>query len=187
MGKYEVINPLIVGSFQTKYDASNAIEAGEKFWKSLTQNNKNLITNNVPQFMFTLKADDGALSHFVVKEHYPDPDNKNVDFTIEELTVKIPEKKVSRFNKKLSKERSKTNKLMEQSGGAHKKRYEKKKDDDSSSSSDNDAFLSKYIYFKNVNSPILYWWYYPAIYTDIKHVFIPNFNYAVTPYISIGW
>ena len=184
--KYEVINPLIVGSFDSSFDAATPIDAAKKFWVSLTQDNK-LITNNVPRFMFTMKGGNKDLHHFMVKEKFTG-ENKNVEMSIEEMTISIPKKTLASFNKQLKQKRETADKLVSQQGGS-KKRYkdddEKDKKDDSSSSSSDYHYMRDYMIFRDMNSPVLLWNYNTVLYQPlVTELFIPTFTFSSTPYMS---
>jgi hypothetical protein len=183
--KFELVNPYIVGSFNTTYEADTAIKAAEKFWKALTEENKH-VTNNVPQFLFTLKGGD-KLSHFIVHEKASVSKDKNIEFSINEVAPKISSKRLETFNKNLEKFKKECKDINSQSGGRHHHHKDDKgKDDDSSSSSSDYNYVRDYVMFRNVESPILYWWYYPTLYTTVyDSVFVPTFNYSYVPYVQI--
>ena len=188
MGKFKLVNPVIVGSFETTFETETPIKAAQQFWKALTEDDKTII-NNVPRFMFTLKNEDTEeLHHFMVEEK-PIEGNKTVDFTIKVVDLNIPSKKLSRFKTKVKRAKDEATKIIktQQEGGKHKKRYDDKDDDSSSSSSSDYIYSLKHLLtFRDFTQPILYWWYYPEIYTITDQVFIPSFNFKVAPYVSIS-
>ena len=117
---YQVINPVIEGTFKDVYDAKKPIEAADEMWKNLSQH----IVSHVPKFMFSMREiSGGGLYHFEVSE-----DKQKNSYTINKLDLDIGENQFNDFLKKVDK----YGKTREQKGGHRRKRYA---DDDSSSSS----------------------------------------------------
>jgi len=175
---FELINPKVGGSFETIYDASSAKAAAKKMWQGLTK----YITGEVPNFGFTMKDADDNFHHFIVSENRKGP---NVKYTFK-IVKDVPEGMVKDFMSNYEK------KAGALAGGKHKK---KEKDDSSSSStsssdSDSDEFITKIIKKsqKKYPDPLLYWWYYPYLYTSaVDTVFIPSFIPSPTiPYIEVA-
>ena len=48
---YKLINPYIKGTFESKLEANNSIEAAKTFYKNLSEH----FNNNVPKFYFTIQ------------------------------------------------------------------------------------------------------------------------------------
>ena len=62
---YQLINPVIQGTFKDTYDASKAIKAAEDMWLNLSE----YIVGHVPRFMFTMRdISSNDLHSFEVKE-----------------------------------------------------------------------------------------------------------------------
>lgn len=209
MTKFKLINPLIIGSLDCKYDVSTANEAANKFWNQLTIDH-NYVTNNVPQFFFTLMEENNRnLHHFVVKEKPVSNGAKYVDYEINEVNVKLDGDEKSNFIDRIHEmELEITRQEKQQTGGKHrKKRY---LDDDSSSSSSSDGYYrSDYLSalrLKNLtNYPISYFLYNPAVYcADINTkietkvienpsstivssttTFVPTFVTPMVPYFQL--
>jgi hypothetical protein len=169
MVKYKLINPVIIGDVKHSFETNSVEDAAKDFWESFS----NHISNNVPQFGFTLRGDKKDIYHFVVHETI------NGDYTINKVDIDVPKKELGKFMKASGKIKNKV--LKDQSGGKHKKRY---KDDDSSSSSSSDEedYLTR---IRIRNSPLSYFWYAPGLYkTYINSVFVPTFS-RVSPYLDI--
>jgi len=174
MKSYKLVNPVIIGSFETSFNANDATSAAETFWKSLSP----YITNNVPKFMFTLQ-EGGNLHHFVVKESVRDG-SKFADYSLDKINITMSAKQQKTFLDKVAKLSS-----MDQSGGKRKKRYEE--DDSSSSSSDSDDDYFNFAHLRKLNQPILYWSYTPTIYNTTTTTYTPTFNVPLTPYTQLWW
>jgi hypothetical protein len=116
MSKYQLVNPVITGKFQDTYEASKSIDAAKQFWNELTGNN--YITNNVPQFMFTLeKTSDHSLHHFMVKEKATSSESKFADYSIEEVPLTLTPAQVKEFKTEVAKVQKKMKSEGPQSGG----------------------------------------------------------------------
>ena len=48
---YQLVNPIIEGTFQDVYDAKTPIVAADNMWNNLTEH----IVSHVPRFIFTMK------------------------------------------------------------------------------------------------------------------------------------
>jgi len=183
MKKFRLVNPVITGTFNTTYEASNSDEAAKMFWKTLTEEKK-YITGNVPKFLFTLMDETGNLFHYMVKEK---AEGSYADYTIEKVDVKLSDEEEKKFLEEVEKVQKNNEKLeekeTEQAGGKRRKRY----DDSSSSSSDSDDDIDelfKYIRLKKANRPISYWWYTPGLY-NTDSVFTPTFVAPISPYVQL--
>ena len=129
---YQLINPLIEGTFNSVYDAKKPIEAADLFWKKMTEH----INGYIPRFLFTIRdISSGDLNHFEIKE------NKNENsYTIYEKEISAKKKdfddfinNVDKFNAKM--EKSQKNKDY-QFGGDD---TSEDTDNDENSDSDNDS------------------------------------------------
>lgn len=182
MGKYKLVNPVIVGTFPVNYTASVPEEAAKQFWDNLTSDN-NYVTGNVPKFLFTLQDEkSNKLHHYLVKETI---EGKHADYSIKEINTNVSESNLKKFLNKSNKVRQNVEGYFSGSkrGGSksHKKRYE---DDDSSSDSDDEDDLFKYIRLNRSIKPIVYWWFTPSIY-NTKTVFTPSFVAPISPYTQL--
>lgn len=144
---YQLVNPVIEGSFQDVYEAINPITAADDMWRNLTEH----IVSHVPRFMFTMKdISSGKYHNFEVSEN-----GKDSSYTINKLTkINIDKKEFENLLNNVDK----YNKLYEQKGGKTSKRYDDSSSSSSSSSSDNHMpMLVK-------TSPIAMFHYNPYIY-----------------------
>lgn len=83
MQTYKLINPAIIGDMNTSYSAKTPLDAAQKAWKTMSQH----ITNNVPQFGFSLIDNSSdKLHHFVVSESVS---QRKVKCNISEIDSKI--------------------------------------------------------------------------------------------------
>ena len=175
MTKYQLINPYIEGTFERTYSGAKPIDAAETAWNKLS----GYFTSNIPKFAFTMeRTSDGKLFHFVVKE---DVKKGLVDFSIEKVNIKVPQKISKYFKEKVKEVKTK------QTGGKRKK---KRKDDDDDSSSDSSDYYTKVFKHKytHLGQPIAYWWYAPYLYYDVApSLFVPGgWVYGLTPYVEIS-
>lgn len=192
MGVYELVNPSIIGKFETVYKTDDVTDAVEKFWKNLSKH----VTNNVPKIYVTFKDGSGNLHHFKITEKI-NSDSKTADYKIEKLDVKLSKAQKDHFLTEV--ENVKTKHSRSQEGGRHRH-----KDDSSSATSstysdsatsststdtednsmydDSDDYFD-FVKFRNLNQSIVYWWYTPSIYS-VKNVYVPTFNVPLAPYIE---
>ena len=177
---YVLVNPHIEGDFKSKIKARNSNEAGNLFYKSLSEH----FNNSVPKFHFTIQkgsSGEGKYYHFEVKENRQD---NEVNFNLKPYTIQGEHEAIQRFETKLANFKSK----FHQDGGK-KKGKKSKHDDDSSDSSDFD--ISEDNIYKRAKSylpttqPIYYWWYDPYVYR-LDSLYIPTFYSYVTPYIELS-
>ena len=186
---YDLVNPRILGNFNTSYNVENGLEAAKTFWNDLSQH----ITNNVPELIITFKNEKDDLYHYKIIEKLSGG-SKNADITIKEVKPKISQKVKRDFLNEVSKvQKNITNQMVNQEGGK-KKRYEGKNDNssDSSSSSSSSSDLSSdaeegndyydFSRYKRLSQPIVYWWYTPILYKTVK-LYTPTFAVPLMPYI----
>lgn len=171
---YELINPVLIGSFPIKYKENSPENAAKVFWNEFSK----LIQNEIPKMYFTLRNNDGKLFHFKVSE---EESNKSIaDFNItpvERVHAKADEVLINAYNE-----------LTTKKGGGRFKHY----DDSSSSSDDSDESTSEMIEkFQRLNRlrklPIMYYYYIPYAYGS-DSVFMPSFRYPYIPhFFEIGF
>jgi hypothetical protein len=183
MNSYKLVNPTIIGNLKTEYTASTPVEAAKQFWDQLTVDNQ-LITNNVPKFLFTLEQDGGNLHHFMVQEKPATKKGKYASFTISEHKIDLSSEEESEFKESLKDLVSEVNaKINEQHGG--RKRYHNKDDDSSSSSSSSSDDVDDYLSFlklRRISNPLVYWLYNPVLYR-VRSSFVPTFYPPHVPYV----
>jgi len=179
MGKYQLVNPVIVGTFENSYIGKNSDDAAKQFWENLTSENK-YVTGNIPKFLFTLKDENtNELYHYVVKEKM---EGRHADYVITHIDVNMNDNSKETFLNKSNEVRNFAENNMK--GGKHRKRYD---EDDSSSSDSSDQDLDElfnYIRLKKAVRPISYWWYTPSIY-NVNTVFTPSFVAPLSPYVQL--
>jgi hypothetical protein len=181
MTEYKLVNPVIIGTFDSKFNAPSAENAAKNFWEKLTENGK-YISGNVPSFLFTLmETKNNALHHFKVQEL---PDGKFAEYTIDKIDVKLTKTQKDKFLNGV-KDVVSTHTVL---SGGKKKRRRRDKDDSSSSSSSSsssdDDDLFRYLRVKSIPTPISYWWYAPTIY-NVPKIFNPTFVAPVSPYVQL--
>lgn len=184
MKSFKLINPLIIGQFNTEYKAESGLEAVSQFWNDLSSH----ITNNVPNIYVSLQDNNNNLSHYKISEKLSGG-SKLTDFTISEFKVDLSVKNKEKFLDKIKSFENKTNKqITEQTGGARKQtRSRHKQSSSSSSSSDSDSDSDDYYNFtkyKKLTQPISMWYYTPNIY-NVRSVFIPTFTAPIVPYVKL--
>jgi hypothetical protein len=121
---YQLINPVIEGTFKDTYDANESIEAAESMWKNLSEH----IISHVPKFMFTMRnISSGDLHHFEVAEN-----REKGSYTINKLDMNIEKDNFNNFLKNVDE----YGKNREYQTGGKRRRYDVDKSSSSSSSSD---------------------------------------------------
>lgn len=183
MKSFKLVNPLIIGQFNTEYTAENGLQATEQFWHDLGSH----ITNNVPHIYITLKDEQNQLSHYKISEKL-NSTSKMTDFTINEYNLDLDASKKNKFLDNVSKFEKKTNSLIQrQSGGVKKPKRDRSKAS-SSSSTDSDSDLDDDYYnfskYKRLTQPISMWYYTPTLY-NVNSVFVPTFKSLVVPYVKL--
>lgn len=183
MPSYKLVNPVLVGSINTSYQAKDESSAANEAWATLSKH----ITNNVPKFAFTLHGE-GKLHHFMVRE-MADEKTKSVEFQIKPLNLKLSKKQEASFMSQVKKVENDV-----QNGGApeDKKRY--KKDDSSSTDEDSTDSDDEYgvhqrlqtLRAKRAMMPFYYFYYNPLVYSLVTSVYIPTFTVPIVPYIKIN-
>lgn len=160
---YQLVNPIIEGTFQDVYDAKTPIVAADNMWNNLTEH----IVSHVPRFIFTMKdITTSKYYNFEVKEN-----SHNSSYTINKLTnLKINNKDFKALTTKIDT----YSKAFEQQGGKNtRKRYDKSSDSDSSSS----------MYYPSLvkTSPIALFHYNPYIYYNRPSILNPELVAVTTP------
>ena len=177
MVKYELVNPSILGQFNSTYEVTSSMDAAKQFWDDLSPH----LTNNLPFMYITLKEQTGGLHHFKIKEKISEG-SKLANYSIKEVKLNLTKKQEMDFLNKV--EKTKTKKIAQiqsqVAGKSGRKRYDGKKD---SSDDDDDAYFN-FTRYKRMNQPIVYWNYIPTIYR-VTRFFTPTFNVPLMPYIHI--
>ena len=186
MKSFKLVNPLIIGQFNTEYKAENGLEAISQFWNDLSTH----LTNNVPNLYVTLKDGQNNLSHYKIEEKLSGG-SKITDFNISEFKLNLSQKAQHKFIEKVESFEQKTNtKIAKQLGGAKAKQSRDSKDkrykDSSSSSSDSsdDEDYYNFSKYKRLTQPISMWYYAPTLY-NVDSVFIPTFVSPIVPYVKL--
>lgn len=176
MSNYKLLNPYIEGKMTTSFAGNSPKVAAKKIWNAISK----YITNNVPQFPFTMEnTDTGKLHHFLVKESLIG--GNQAKFNISELTLNMKPTEESEFKKRVD-----TFKNSKMRGGKKHRKHEDDDDDSSSSSSSTTEIFSALKLYNKHNTiyPITYWWYDPLIY-KLDSVYIPTFVAPIVPYIEV--
>lgn len=181
MKSFKLVNPLILGQFNTEYKAENGLDAISQFWNDLSTH----VTNNIPALYVTLQDEQNKILHYKISEKLKGG-SKVTDFTITELENKLNEKETNSFIKSVKVyENKKTAQIERQIGGV--KNSGRRRDKDSSSSDSDSSDSNNYYNFskyRRLTQPISMWYYTPSIY-KVNSVFIPTFNTPVVPYVKI--
>jgi hypothetical protein len=170
---FEIVNPVIVGTFKTKYNTDSSMDAAKHFWNNFTK----LTANETPVSFFSIKDNDNKLYHFKVTEEKSS--NNTADYMISQL---------NNINKKNSNIIMKIfNDIMSNthSGG----NLHRDDSSSSSSSSSSDELVNRFNKLRMMqhNQIIGYYHYIPSIYGNTS-VFIPSFIYPIqAPYIELGF
>ena len=128
MGKFKLVNPVIIGTFDDTYETSSSDGAAKKFWESLTSGNK-YIAGNIPKFLFTLMdMSNKELYHYMVKEKL---DGQIANYDITSISPDLTKDQKSNFLKEVQKVKIDAT----QEGGAsdsEKEHTKRTRDDDDS-------------------------------------------------------
>jgi hypothetical protein len=190
MKSFKLINPLIIGQFNTEYKGENGLEAISQFWNDLSTH----LTNNVPHLYVTLKDNQNNLSHYKIAEKLSGG-SKLTDFNITEFKLNLSQKAQEKFIKKVEDFEQKTkNNIARQLGGAKAKqsrdkdskgkRYKDSSSSSSSSDSSDDEDYYNFSKYKRLTQPISMWYYAPTLY-GVNSVFVPTFVNPIVPYVKL--
>ena len=125
---YELVNPMIEGTFKNVYEANKPVDAAENLWKNLSEH----FISHVPKFIFTMRdVSSGNLHHFEVGEN-----KVSSSYSIEELDLDINKKKFDDFAKKVDNYEKSRDENNEKQKGGKRKRYDRDSSSSSSSSCD---------------------------------------------------
>lgn len=184
MGKsFKLVNPTIIGTLNTNINATDAAEAANVAWNTISQH----ITGSVPQFTFTIEDSDNKLYSYQVSESAT---GKYADYTISPVEMKMSKEQEKKFRNELARLDKISKQFKNKQMGGRKKRYLDNNNDDSSDSSDdsdNDIY-SKFKLFNAINKPkpIVYYWYTPLIYPTYEYYYPVNFVAPLIPYVEIN-
>ncbi len=191
MTNYSVLNPVIVGSLHTEFQASSPLDAAHSFFNEMSSNK--VFYGPAESFYFTMKDDNNKVFNFHVKES-PSSKSNNVNYSIKSipnnLSAKDNQKLISHFSNEKNKIITLVNKysgggILSKTTDSDSESFSKKislsylKKDDSSSSSDDDDDdydLARIIKSRILGYPystIKYFGYDPTIYIA-KNVTFPN-------------
>lgn len=136
---YQLINPVIEGTFNDVINSDSEMEAAKKMWERFTEH----VSEHVPKFMFTLRnVESHGLSHFEVKEKLSDG-----SYSIRQIGgLSISDDDIDNFLSRVDSVKDSESNSQSQHGG--RKRYKKynadgrhpypKESSDSSDSSDSE-------------------------------------------------
>jgi hypothetical protein len=193
--KLKLVNPLLIGQFNTTYNVDKPLDAAVNFWNDLSTH----ITNNIPSMRITFMNDKKDLFHFKIQERLQ-TGSKSVNFSVKEEKYDISKKEKEAFIKYVENEERKiTKEAQEQSGGSKIKNAPNKKDyelpssssssdlsssssSSSDSSDDEDGLLYDFSKYRRLSQPIIYYLYTPFLYR-VKQFYTPTFVLPLIPYI----
>ena len=214
MPNYKLVNPYIIGSMNTTFEAKSSMEAAKNAYENVSK----YFGNSMPSYRFTLKrlssdnkimgGSEKSFLHFEAKEKKGE--NNLVNFEINQIKA---DKDIKNFQQRLNKVANQDIKMKLDGGKAkktsHKARREvsgissessvippKKKYVESKSLDNDNDFdddLSDYFdvnYDRNRNKPLIYepisyYWYDPYIYPLTDAWFMPSFVLPIQPQIAI--
>jgi len=172
---YELINPLIAGTFNIRFGATDPLDAAKMFWNSFTTANS---INYTPQFVFTMRnIVDDSLYHFIVNEKGT---TSNVTkFTIELYNVEPSGKYIDQFLKEVDRMRLLFGLPPRES--VHDEWDDVDKGKEGFSISDD---IIKYVKSHKALKEIAYYWYCPSLY-DINVMYSPLFSQQPCPFVQL--
>lgn len=191
--KLKLVNPLLVGQFNTNYNVNKPLDAAVNFWNDLSTHT----TNNMPSMKITFMDDKKELYHFQIKERV-EAGSKSVNFTVKQKTYKISDGDKNKFINAVEKEEKNIKTKAENQSGGKMKNAPKKKDyeisssspsssssdseSDSLDSSDENGDLYDFSKYRRLTQPIIYYSYTPFLY-KITKFYTPTFVLPLTPYV----
>ena len=190
--KLKLVNPLLIGQFNTTYNVEKALDAAVNFWNDLSAHT----TNNMPSMRITFVDEKEELHHFKIQEKVQEG-SRSVNFSVKQENHNISEKNKNKFLEHVKKEENKIkNKAETQSGGKMKNAPSKKdyeisssssssnlsSDSDSDLSDDEDGLLYDFSKYRRLSQPIIYYSYTPFLY-KITRFYTPTFVLPLTPYV----
>ena len=190
MNSFNLVNPLIVGSFNTVYKSETGLDAVNQFWNDFSTH----ITGNLPNIYVTLRETGTQnLSHYKIAEKI-NKGSKTTEFTISSFNLDLSATQTKKFLKGVANYQQKINeRISEQVGGDDEKKTDKKtekktekkryKDSSSSSSSSSDDYYN-FGKYRRLTQPITMFYYTPSLY-NVTSVFIPTFNVPLIPYVKL--
>ena len=168
---YTLVNPQILGSFETTVKADNSKKAGRQFYNALSEH----FNNTIPRFFFTIQkggSGKGKYYHFKVIE---EKDGDEVSYTLESVN-NVKDSKIKSFEKK----RDAFQRKCDQAGGG-----KKDSEDDDDFVSEDGTTRTFYSLFPTIwDYSIGYFWYDPYVY-DLTTYYVPTFYSYITPLIEI--
>lgn len=184
MKSFKLVNPLIIGNFNTEYTAESGLDAVSQFWNDFSSH----ITSNVPHIYVTLQEGGSEkLSHYKISEK-TNKKSKSAEFSIAEYSLDLSSKQEKAFLTQVNKFEEKVNsQISRQIGGDTEKKSERKRYNASSSSSSDSDSDDEYFNFgkyRRLTQPISFFYYTPLIY-KVDSVFLPTFNVPLTPYVKL--
>lgn len=192
--KLKLVNPLLIGQFNTTYDVQNPLDGAVNFWNDFSSH----VTNNMPSMRITLMNDKKELFHFRIREKMHGG-AKSVNFTVKQEYHDIPKKTKDEFLNAIEQDTQLIQNQAENQSGGKIKNAPKKKDyklskpssssdsssdssSESSSDESNDGDLYDFSKYRRLSQPIIYYSYTPSLY-KITRFFTPTFVLPLTPYI----
>jgi hypothetical protein len=188
--KLKLLNPLLIGQFNTTYDVKKPLDAAVNFWNDLSAHT----TNNMPSMRITFANEQNELYHFKISERLKGG-SRSVNFSVKQENYEISQKNKNKFLEFVNNEERKIlEKVNEQSGGkmknaptkSTKKHYEisssSSSSSDSDSSDDEDGLLYDFSKYRRLSQPIIYYSYTPFLY-KITRFYTPTFVLPLTPYV----
>jgi hypothetical protein len=183
MPKYTLINPTIVGTFESTFEEDNSLIAAKNAYTELSKH----FNNHIPVMYMTLqkgggkegkKKKKGKLYNFKIEEHR---DNNELSFNIEvvdNIVDHAAEKAFigarNDFLKSLKEDPS-------QLGGKSDS-----KDDDVVSDLIKTELLRRILPWISYNDPIGVYWYRPLLYGSYIDWYLPSWFVSLSPYVVIS-
>lgn len=170
---YKLVNPYIIGSMNTTFNAASSMEAAKLAYENVSQ----YFGNHMPEFRFTLKrlSNDGKVVGGSAKSfiHFKVNEKKGADNKVKyEITELDSNNNMKNFQQRLNKV---ANQDQKQHGG---KKYVK---DDEELSDYFDSELEKPRKGPLVYEPIVYYWYDPFLYPTVDRWYVPTFVLPIQP------
>ena len=124
MKSFKLVNPLIVGNFNTEYTSESGLDAVSQFWNDFSSH----ITSNVPHIYVTLQEGGSEkLTHYKISEKTNNK-SKTAEFSIAEYNLDLSSSQEKKFLNEVNKYEKKVNsQISRQVGGDPEKKPERKR------------------------------------------------------------
>ena len=176
MPKYNLVNPTIIGSFDSTFSADNSLLAARVAYTELSKH----FNNHIPTMHITLQKGGKKLYNFKISEHR---DQNELSFNIEPIDSAIDKAAEKAFIGAISEFISSLKNQENFTGG--------KQDDDNNRRDKSldllkEEILRRILPWISYNDPISLYWYRPLLYGSYIDWYLPSWFVSTSPYVIIS-